>query len=105
MNFRKYLPWIIIAVIILWMISMYNGLVNSRENVTGKWVNVEAQYQRRADLIPNLVSTIKGAADFEKSTLEAVMQARANATSIKIDPTNITPEQLQQYQTTQAQGS
>lgn len=105
MNFRKFLPWIIIGIIILWMISMYNGLVSSRENVTSKWANVEAQYQRRADLIPNLVSTVKGAADFEKSTLEAVMQARANATSIKIDPTNITPEQMQQYQAAQAQVS
>jgi LemA protein len=100
---RKYLPWIIIAVIVLWMISMYNGLVSSRENVTSKWANVEAQYQRRADLIPNLVNTVKGAADFEKSTLEAVVQARANATSIKVDPNNLTPEKLQEFQRAQSQ--
>src|SRR3954462_15848919 len=103
MNFKKYLPWIIIAVIVLWMISVYNGLVTTRENVNGKWANVEAQYQRRSDLIPNLVSTVKGAADFEKSTLEAVVQARANATSIKVNPNDLTPEKLQQFQQAQAQ--
>jgi LemA protein len=103
MNFRKYLPWIIIAVIVLWMISMYNGLVSTRENVNGKWANVEAQYQRRADLVPNLVATVKGAADFEKSTIEAVITARANATSIKIDANNLTPEKLQQFQQAQMQ--
>src|SRR5689334_23269807 len=102
MNFRKFLPWIIIAVVILWLAGLYNGLVSSRENVNSKWSNVEAQYQRRSDLIPNLVATVKGAADFEKSTLEAVIQARANATSIKVDADDLTPEKLQQFQ--QAQG-
>jgi LemA protein len=102
MNFRKFLPWIIVAVVIIWLVGQYNGLVGSRENVNSKWANVEAQYQRRSDLIPNLVATVKGAADFEKSTLEAVVQARANATSIKIDPNDLTPEKLQQFQ--QAQG-
>lgn len=102
MNFRKFIPWIVIGVIILWLMSLYNGLVGSRESVNSKWSNVEAQYQRRSDLIPNLVATVKGAADFEKSTLEAVTQARANATSIKIDPNDLTPEKLQQFQ--QAQG-
>ena len=72
MNFGKFIPWIIIAVVILWIVGLYNGLISSRENVNSKWANVEAQYQRRADLIPNLVSTVKGAADFEKSTIEAV---------------------------------
>src|SRR6188768_3918541 len=103
MNFRKFLPWIIIGVVILWLMSLYNGLVGSREGVNSKWSNVEAQYQRRSDLIPNLVATVKGAADFEKSTLEAVTQARANATSIKIDPNDLTPEKLQQFQQAQAQ--
>src|SRR5437867_10605908 len=103
MNFRKYMPWIIIALVVLWIVSLYNGLISSRENVNGKWANVEAQYQRRADLVPNLVSTVKGAADFEKSTIEAVIQARASATSIKIDPNNLTPEKLQQFQQAQAQ--
>jgi LemA protein len=102
MNFRKFIPWIIIGVVILWVMGLYNGLVGSREGVNSKWSNVEAQYQRRSDLIPNLVATVKGAADFEKSTLEAVTQARANATSIKIDPNDLTPEKLQQFQ--QAQG-
>ena len=103
MNFRKYLPWIIIVVVILWLVGLYNGLVSGRENVNSKWANVEAQYQRRADLIPNLVSTVKGAADFEKSTIEAVIQARASATSIKIDANNLTPEKLQQFQQAQSQ--
>src|SRR5438552_1469471 len=103
MNFSKYLPWIIIAVIVLWLVGLYNGLISTRENVNSKWANVEAQYQRRADLVPNLVSTVKGAADFEKSTIEAVIQARASATSIKIDPNNLTPEKLQQFQQAQAQ--
>jgi len=102
MNFRKFIPWIIIGVVILWLMSLYNGLVGSREGVNSKWSNVEAQYQRRSDLIPNLVATVKGAADFEKSTLEAVIQARANATSIKVDPNDLTPENLQKFQ--QAQG-
>ncbi len=105
MNFKKFIPWIIIAVVILWLVGLYNGLVSSRESVNSKWANVEAQYQRRSDLIPNLVSTVKGAADFEKSTLEAVMNARASATQIKIDPDNLTPEKLQQFQQAQGQVS
>ncbi len=105
MNFKKYLPWIIIAVVILWLVSSYNGLVGIREAVNSKWANVETQYQRRSDLIPNLVSTVKGAADFEKSTLEAVISARASATQIKIDPDNLTPEKLQQFQQAQGQVS
>jgi LemA protein len=105
MNIRKFLPWIIIAVVILWFVSLYNGLVGSRENVNSKWSNVETQYQRRNDLIPNLVATVKGAADFEKSTLEAVIKARASATQIRIDPDNLTPEKLQQFQQAQGQVS
>ena len=72
------------------------------ENIKESWGNVETAYQRRNDLIGNLVNTVKGAADFEKSTLEAVVNARAKATQTTIDPSNITPEQLQQFQ--QAQG-
>jgi LemA protein len=100
---KKYLIWIILGVLVLWGISGYNSLVGSRESVNKAWANVENQYQRRADLIPNLVETVKGAADFEKSTLEAVTQARANATSIKVDPNDLTPEKLQQFQAAQAQ--
>jgi LemA protein len=81
---------------------MYNGLVGSREKVSKEWANVETQYQRRADLIPNLVNTVKGAAEFEKSTLEAVIKARSEATSIKIDPSNMTAEQLAQFQQAQS---
>lgn len=100
---RKYGIWIVLGILVLFSISSYNGLVKSRETVNAAWSNVENQYQRRSDLIPNLVSTVKGAADFEKSTLTAVMEARASATSIKIDPNNMTPEKLQEFQAAQAQ--
>ena len=100
---KKYLIWIILGVLVLFSITSYNGLVGSRESVNKAWANVETQYQRRADLIPNLVNTVKGAADFEKSTLTAVMEARAQATSIRIDPNNITPEKLREFQAAQAQ--
>jgi len=100
---KKYAIWIILGVLVLIAITGYNGLVSSRESVSKAWANVETAYQRRADLIPNLVNTVKGAADFEKSTLEAVTQARANATSIHLDANDLTPEKLQQYQQAQAQ--
>lgn len=102
---KKFLPWIILGAILVLGIFYYNGLVSSIQNVNKAWSNVENQYQRRSDLIPNLVNTVKGAADFEKSTLEAVMTARASATSIKIDPNNITPEKLAEFQKAQAQVS
>jgi LemA protein len=81
----------------------YNSMVQLDENVKGKWGAVQTQYQRRADLIPNLVATVKGAADFEKSTLTAVIEARAKATSVQVDPTKLTPESIQQYQAAQGQ--
>ncbi|NDC41982.1 MAG: LemA family protein [Chitinophagia bacterium] len=81
----------------------YNGMNSSRITVNQRWAEVQSSYQRRADLIPNLVETVKGAADFEKSTLTQVIQARANATSIKIDPNDLTPEKLQQFQASQGQ--
>ncbi len=84
-------------------IGTYNKLVTERENVNSQWANVESQYQRRADLIPNLVQTVKGYATHESSTLEGVMAARAKATQITIDPKNMTPEKLQQYQAAQGQ--
>ena len=92
---------VVILVIVLWGISGYNGLVSMDENVNGKWANVETQYQRRSDLIPNLVSTVKGYAKHESQTLEAVMPARSQATQVKIDPSNCTPQQLAQYQKAQ----
>lgn len=92
----------IIVVIGLWMASVNNTLVPLEENVAAQWSNVESSYQRRADLIPNIVNTAKGYAQFEKETLIEVTQARSQATSVNIDPTNITPEQLQQFQEAQA---
>jgi LemA protein len=100
---KKYAIWIILGLLIIFGVGGYNGLVGSRETVNKAWANVETQYQRRADLIPNLVSTVQGAADFEKSTLTAVIEARAKATSIRIDPNNMTPEKLQEYQAAQSQ--
>ena len=78
-------------------------MVQLDENVKGKWGAVQTQYQRRADLIPNLVETVKGAANFEKSTLTAVIEARAKATSVQVDPTKLTPESIQQFQAAQGQ--
>lgn len=93
--------WIIIGVLVvlvLWVFSSYNGLVNKDEAVSSQWANVESQYQRRMDLIPNLVNTVKGYADFEQETLTKVIEARSNATAVKIDPSNITPEALAKFQ-------
>lgn len=81
----------------------YNSMVQLDENVKSKWGTVQTQYQRRADLIPNLVATVKGAANFEKSTLTAVIEARAKATSVQVDPTKLTPESIQQFQAAQGQ--
>lgn len=95
---------IVIAVIaVIWGISAYNGLVTMDENVNTEWANVETQYQRRADLIPNLVNTVKGYAAHESETLESVIAARSKATQITIDPANLTPEKLAEYQ--EAQGA
>jgi len=97
--------WIIIgalAVLVLLGFSSYNGLVGKEEDVGKAWGNVESDYQRRADLIPNLVNTVKGYANFEKETLTQVIQARASATQVKIDANNLTPENLAAFQ--QAQG-
>lgn len=82
--------------------STYNGLVDMDENVENAWSKVQSAYQRRADLIPNLVSTVKGVAEFEQKTLTDVVNARAKATSINIDPSNITPEQLKAFQGAQS---
>ncbi len=81
----------------------YNGMVSKEENVKAKWGAVQSQYQRRSDLIPNLVATVKGVANFEKSTLVEVTDARARATSIQVDPTKLNPETIQKYQAAQGQ--
>lgn len=101
--------WIFILLAFIGLTSLsgcsYNSLVDLDEGVSQSWANVEAAYQRRAELIDNLVNTVKGAADFERSTLEAVINARAKATSIEIDPSNITPEQFAQFQEAQSEVS
>src|ERR1700676_2859625 len=81
----------------------YNGMVSKEENVKARWGAVQSQYQRRSDLIPNLVATVKGAANFEKSTLVEVTNARARATSIQVDPTKLDPATIQKYQAAQGQ--
>lgn len=106
MNRRWLVPGIIIGIILLVLLLVvgpYNGLVNKRENVRRSFANTQTQYQRRADLVPNLVNTVKGAANFEQTTLNQVVEARAKATSIQIDPSKATPQQLQQYQNAQGE--
>ena len=93
---------IVVAVIaVIWGISGYNGLVSMDEGVQTKWADVETQYQRRADLIPNLVNTVKGYAAHESETLAAVVEARAKATSMNIDPSNMSAEQIANFQKAQ----
>lgn len=91
-----------VVVIALWASSAYNGMVKEQEKATTALANVQSTYQRRADLIPNLVETVKGYAAHEKQTLEDVVAARSKATSITLDPSNMTPEKLKEFQ--QAQG-
>jgi len=79
----------------------YNTMVQKDENVKGKWAQVENAYQRRADLIPNLVNTVKGSANHEQSTLTAVVEARAKATSVTVDPSNLSEESIAEFQKTQ----
>jgi LemA protein len=93
----------IVVVIFLMGSCSYNGMVTKDETVKAKWGAVQSQYQRRSDLIPNLVATVKGAANFEKSTLVDVTNARARATSIQVDPTKLDPATIQKYQAAQGQ--
>ena len=103
----KITPWIvvlgIIAIIVLWGVNVYNGFVAAEEEVESSWAQVENQYQRRADLVPNLVATVKGYAAHEQETLQGVVDARAKATQITIDPANATPEQLAAFQAAQGE--
>lgn len=103
---RRFLPWIIVIgvvlLIVFWVIGVKNTALRYNQTVSKEWGNVETAYQRRNDLIGNLVNTVKGAADFERGTLTAVIEARSKATSVTVDPTNITPEQMAQFQQAQS---
>jgi LemA protein len=103
MEIIKKFWWVgLLGILVLWAISKYNGIAGRDQEVKRTWGDVESDYQRRSDLIPNLVSTVKGYADFEQKTLTDVIQARASATQVKIDPTNLTPEKLQEFQKAQS---
>ena len=93
----------LVAIVAIWAVNGYNNLVKLDESVSTAWSNVENQYQRRADLIPNLVNTVKGYAAHEKETLEAVMSARSKATQMTVNAENLTPEKLQEYQKAQGE--
>ena len=103
---RRFLPWIIVAVVVFvifsWVKGINNTAVTLNQDVEQSWGDVQTAYQRRNDLIGNLVNTVKGAAEFEKSTLTAVIEARSKATAVKIDPANITPEQLAEFNKAQS---
>lgn len=105
----KNLTLIVIAAVLLILggcgCSGYNSMVKLDENVKGKWGNVQSEYQRRTDLIPNLVNTVKGAANFEQETLTRVMEARAKATSVNIDANNLSPDKIAQFNQAQGQVS
>lgn len=104
---KKWITLAVVAVVVLFLFSSikgsYNGMVQKSESVDTQWANVENVFQRRADLIPNLVNTVKGYADFEKETLTSVIEARAKATSVTIDPSNLTPQTMAQFQSSQGQ--
>jgi LemA protein len=103
---RSPVLWIVLGIIIIfvfWGCSQYNGLVREDENVKNAWGNVQSSYQRRADLIPNLVATVQGEANFERGTLTDVINARARATAVNVDPSKVTPEQLAEFQAAQGQ--
>ncbi|MBC7524857.1 MAG: LemA family protein [Flavobacterium sp.] len=106
MDFKKFLPWIILGAVVLFGYLYFKGINNTAvtldQDVKESWGNVQTAYERRNDLIGNLVKTVQGAAEYEKGTLTAVIEARAKATQTTIDPSNITPAQLAQYN--QAQG-
>lgn len=102
---KKVIIGIVVAIVLIggWAISAYNGMVSSEEEATTAFANLQSTYQRRADLIPNLVETVKGYASHEKETLEGVVAARSKATSINLDPENMTPEKMKQYQAAQGE--
>jgi LemA protein len=103
---KKFLPWIVIGILAIglysWGKGFNNTAVNYKETATKTWANVESSYQRRNDLIGNLVKTVQGAADFERGTLKDVIEARAKATSMNIDPSNLSQEQLAKFSEVQS---
>ena len=94
---------LLVVISVSWVWSSHNKMVGKDQEASGKWADVQAAYQRRMDLIPNLVSTVQGAANFEKSTLTAVIEARAKATSVTIDPSHMTADNLKQFDAAQGQ--
>ena len=104
---KKTVTWIVVlgvlAIVVIWGVSRYNAIITAEENVNTAWSQVENQYQRRADLIPNLVETVKGYAAHESTTLEGVIAARAKATQVLVDPTNATAEQIAAFQAAQGE--
>lgn len=106
MKSRNLTLWIVLGIILILVFvgcGSYNGLVGQDETVKNSWNKVQSDYQRRADLIPNLVNTVKGEANFERGTLNDVINARAKATSTQISPDNLTPENIQKFQQAQSQ--
>ena len=104
---KKALTWIVVlgvlAIAVVWGIGRYNAIITAEEDVNTAWAQVENQYQRRADLIPNLVETVKGYAAHESETLEGVIAARAKATQVVVDPTNATADQIAAFQAAQGE--
>ena len=104
---KKALTWIVVlgvlAIAVVWGIGRYNAIITAEEDVNTAWAQVENQYQRRADLIPNLVETVKGYAAHESATLEGVVAARAKVTQIVVDPTNATADQMAAFQAAQGE--
>ena len=104
---KKSIIWIavlgVLAIAVIWGVGRYNAIVTAEENVNTPWSQVESQYQRRADLIPNLVETVKGYAAHESETLEGVIAARAKATQVVVDPTQATPSQMAAFQAAQGE--
>jgi LemA protein len=96
---------LLVLIMVVWGVKVYNQMVTMGESVTSQWGNVETQYQRRMDLIPNFVNTVKGAANFEQQTLTQVIEARAKATAVTIDPKNLNEETMAQFQQAQGQVS
>ena len=106
---KKTVTWIVVlgvlAIVVIWSVSRYNAIITAEENVNTAWSQVENQYQRRADLIPNLVETVKGYAAHERETLESVIAARAKATQVVVDPNHATAEQIAAFQAAQGEVS